>query len=285
MINNYPIVFQADAKQIIDIYNKVDNYLIEYDNSKSSEYCIIYFSSNNIYFPNTPDAFNEAIVEKNKFEWYNTRIRKGHKHIFIRDIKKQWYLTGTNKILNNPAKLLDFLKVEAKGYKIITLGSSAGGFASVLFGQQLNAQMIYSFNGQFEVNSQLIKSKPTVDPVLFREQHNDFLRKFYDIKPFIKNAQSVHYFTSANSNWDIDQYLHVKDLKMKIYRFNTDHHGIPFIKTALSDVLNMEEQKLTEFSKKELHPIWFSIRIAGFLKTTKGLYQAAKVVIRNKIKN
>jgi len=49
------------------------------------------------------------------------------------------------------------LREESKRYSVITLGSSADGFAAVLYGQLLDAEIIYSFNGQFENNPLLKK--------------------------------------------------------------------------------------------------------------------------------
>ena len=107
------IVFQVDSKEVEQIYDNSKNYLIEYSSGKSNNenYCIIYFSSNDIYYPNNERAFINQIAVKNKFEWYNTRISKGVKHIFVRDIKKQWYLTGINKEINNIDKLFQFLSL------------------------------------------------------------------------------------------------------------------------------------------------------------------------------
>ena len=118
-------------------------------NAERKDICVVYFSSHNIYYPNTEEVFRKKIIEKDAYEWYSTRIEAGHKHIFIRDIQKQWYIQGINKRINSPEKLLDFLKKECEGYRIITVGSSAGGYAAVLYGSQLGAEKVFSFNGQY----------------------------------------------------------------------------------------------------------------------------------------
>ena len=98
------------------------NYLIEYSIHSQSNLCAIYFSSNGIYFPNTENTFNEIIVKKNRYEWYDTRVKDAQKHIFVRDVLKQWYVKGINSQIDTQAKLLDFLRKETEGYDIITIG-------------------------------------------------------------------------------------------------------------------------------------------------------------------
>ena len=118
-------VFQTDSEIVNKVYQKQNNYLIEFDEKGDKEWCAVYFCSNDIYYPNTEEIFRKRIIEKNFFEWYHSRITKASKHIFIRDIFKQWYLAGINQNINTPEKLIEFLKKETEGYKVVTIGSSA----------------------------------------------------------------------------------------------------------------------------------------------------------------
>ena len=61
---------------------------------------------------------------------------------FVRDVYKQWYLKGVNAEIDSIEKLYEFLKAETEGYQIVTVGSSAGGYAAVLFGYLLNATKV-----------------------------------------------------------------------------------------------------------------------------------------------
>ena len=72
-----------------------DNYKILYNSLGEKDECIIFFSSNNIYYPNTQDQLEDTI-EKNKFEWENIAksksiLTKYGKMIFVRDMWKQWW--------------------------------------------------------------------------------------------------------------------------------------------------------------------------------------------------
>jgi len=271
-VTNQPFVFQSDSPIVKSTYLGNDNFLIEYDKSQESKYCAIYFCSNNIYYPNTEESFKSSILDKNRYEWYGTRVKYAHKHIFIRDIYKQWYLTGINGNINSPEKLLSFLKTETKGYEIITLGSSAGGFAAVLYGSLLKAQLMLSFNGQFEIKSLLKTSTESVDPILFRFNKHKKLLDFFDVKPFINNAKNIFYFYSNGSDIDSRQKKHITDIKLNTISFKTSHHGVPFLKCNLPAVLAKTHQELILLSGKKHNPLWFSIQMVGLKETFNGFF-------------
>ena len=267
-----PFVFQSDAGVVNDVFNNQPNYLIEYDKSVPGEYCIVYFSSNDLYYPNSEIAFAENVLKRNRFEWYQTRIKYGHKHIFIRDIKKQWYLGGINREIDSPRKLLEFLKKECSGYKSVFLGSSAGGFIAVIMGQQVNAERIYTFNGQFEILSLLKKENAAlIDPILYRNRNNRQLLPYYKAVDFIINPDSIFYFHSSRSKWDIEQAALVNHLPVHILSFHTSNHGVPFLKSNLPAVINLPETELRKLSGKKMHPLFFSLKMVGLLKTIEGL--------------
>lgn len=280
-ITNHTItVFQCDA-DIVKQIRKQDNYLIRYsDDCPGKEYCAIYFSSNDIYFPNTETVFQKRIVEKDFYEWYGSRIQKAHKHIFVRDIFKQWYLAGINEKINTPELLNDFLRQETEGYKIIAVGSSAGAYAAILHGSLLGAERVIAFNPQFEINSLLERSQEAINPLVFRLKETN-TRKYYDIVPFVNDSVDIFYFYSNQSSWDMEQCRHSEKLK-EIHRisFSTAHHGIPFLKVALHKVLNLEKNDLEHYAKKVQSPFIFTVKTVGIKKAVSGflkqLYEAYK---------
>jgi hypothetical protein len=266
-------VFQTDSNIVQKAYVENPNYLIEYSDNvptQTQDYCTVYFSSHNIYYPNTKNVFQNRIVENNSYEWYNTRVQKSYKHIFVRDIFKQWYIAGINAEINSPEKLLEFLQQETKGYKVITLGSSAGGYAAVLYGSLLNAFQVMAFNPQFEVQTLLEKSSEKINPLLFRLK-NDPVSIYYDIYDFINEEIDIYYFYSNKSVWDMGQYNHIKDLK-RIHKigFSTAHHGIPFLKIVLPHIVSLEKNDLNKLSNKTYNSWLFSMKIVGFWSTISG---------------
>jgi hypothetical protein len=268
------IVFQTDSEFIKQAL-KQDNYLIEYseNNEHNEKYCVIYFSSHNIYYPNTEEVFTKNIIQKNRLEWYGSRIEKGSKHIFIRDIQKQWYLKGINNKINSIEKLAEFLKAETEGYKTIMLGSSAGGYAAVLFGSILNVEYMLSFNGQFQMYDILERSNELTDPIVFRQKDNIVVNKYYSLKSFIKSPNKVFYFHSNKSNWDITNKRHIEGVGLNTLSFKTKNHGIPFVRSALSKIINMSYNDLNRISNKKYNPIIFSFRHGGVIPTMQILYR------------
>jgi hypothetical protein len=273
--------FQTDSEIVREKY-KSDNYLIEYnDKYKHIPRCIIYFSSHDIYYPNTELAFKNRILEKDYYEMYHTRIEKAYKHIFIRDIQKQWYIAGINDRINTPQLLLEFLKEETKGYQVVTLGSSAGGYAAVLYGSLLFAQFVLSFNGQFELETLLNTSNPEIDPLLFRNRKSE-LSLYYNLRNFTNRKVNVYYFTSIKSSWDNQQFIYFKDVEsLKPVLFNTSHHGVPFVKSALHSVINMKIETLNSISNKKFNPLFFSIKYGGLVATILILFNQVLRKLKN----
>jgi hypothetical protein len=272
-IEQKEFVFQIDSDIVKAAFEK-ENFVVRYDKTcNNRNTCAIYFSSNDIYFPNSEAAFINRILDKDFYEWHNTRFKDVYKHIFIRDLHKQWYLSGINANVDNPYALLNLLINETRGYQIWTIGSSAGGYAAILYGTWLNAERVFSFNGQFEIASLLEKSSRNVDPLLFRYADSD-LAKLYDLKQLINTDTDIYYFTSKKSEWDFQQASHVEDIRsINVVQFNTSHHGIPFVKDALSEVINLDKETLNGLAQKTHHPIWFSIERIGIYKTLRSIYK------------
>ena len=83
----------------------LDNYLIECTN-KDSDYCVIYFSSSGIYYPNTEEELQKLVDNKKHYEWMHHKITKAKKNIFIRDVAKQFYVIGINEKISTIDRLI-----------------------------------------------------------------------------------------------------------------------------------------------------------------------------------
>lgn len=267
-------VFQTDSEIVRQVYQQENNYLIEYTPKGNPNCCAIYFCSNDIYYPNTEEIFRKRIINKNFFEWYHSRIEKASKHIFVRDVFKQWYLAGINQHINTPDKFLDFLKEETKGYELITIGSSAGGYAAILYGSLLHAKQVLAFNPQVEIESLLKRSSEAKDPLIFRIK--DERTQYFNILPYINKNTDIFYFYSNKSQWDIEQNKHIRDIP-NLYKiaYHSKHHGIPFLKVALPITINLNNNQLKQLSKKSHNPIWFTIQTVGVKQTIQGFFQQA----------
>jgi hypothetical protein len=267
-----PFVFQTDSDIVRKVYQENPNYLIEYsEDCPNQEYCTIYFCSHNIYYPNTEEIFKKRIVEKNFYEWYGTRIKKSYKHIFIRDIFKQWYLRGINSEINTPAKLFDFLIKETNGYKVIIVGCSAGGYASVLYGSLLQAEKVLAFSPQFTIATLLDSSSENIDPLIFRLKDMP-VAKYYDLNNFINPETDIYYFYPNKSKWDIEQFGHIRHFhNIHTITILTNHHGVPFPKACLPEILNYSKNRLNALTGNPHNFYMFSIHLVGFWKTLSRL--------------
>lgn len=255
-------IFQIDSDIVNQTYQD-NNYQIEFNNNcPFQEYCAIYFSSNDIYYPNNEQTFRQRIIIQNSYEWYKTRIVKAYKHIFLRDIYKQWYLKGINSQINSPQKLIEWLKNETNGYKIITIGSSAGGYAAILYGSMLNAHKVIAFNPQFEIRTILNEPEGILKNPIVNATLNTADAIYLNISNLISNKIKIFYFYSSNSPWDYQQSLLAKKhTNIFSIQFKSSHHGIPFLKGALQKVINYPEEYLYQLSLKTHYPIIFTITL------------------------
>lgn len=220
-----------DADLLENAYNK-NNYLIEYTKSNEN-LAVIYFSSHGIYRENTNEIFNKEINIKNRFEWYKIRIKRARKHIFIRDILKKFYEEGINSRINSIDKLLDFLKSETAGMQIITVGSSAGGYMSLLAGIKLNAEMIFAFS-----------------PIV---KHYTGERKYEDLTKLLKyNNSNIFYFTPIYSKNDLEQLDFIADIihpKLNIYKYKSHTHGPNLKRKGLKGLINSSPEFISFVNK------------------------------------
>lgn len=74
------------------------------------------------------------------------------------------------------------------------------------------------------------------------------------------------------------QFESIAFLGCNVISFKTERHGIPFLKSGLGKILNLGDAVLRELTKQKQHPFLFSIKIAGFDETVKGLFKAAEKI-------
>lgn len=278
-------IFQVDSVLVKKYYSESDNIkIIDIEGTENSKLCVIYFSSNELYYPNTEKAFNSTIVNRDKYEWINNKFPGASRHIFVRDIQKQWYIEGTSSKYNNPDKVAEYLKELCDGYMIYTLGSSAGGFAAILFGSLIQAKRVYAFNAQLNLNLTLKSSDLKVNPILYKYFNNEEINKYYLISNFLNENCQYFYFQSANSNIDIIQYegCSAKAMINKI-EFKTSNHGFPFLRHNLKHVLCLQERDLLHLSKSKIHPLLFSIRLDGFFPAVLLIVNAVLTRLKKKL--
>lgn len=230
-----------------DIVYNYDNYMVKYEEkNKASNLCVIYCASSGIYFPNTEEAFVEAFLKQdNKFEWTNHIIKRAYKHIWIRDITKEFYVRGINNRINNIDKLIDFMRKESEGLKLITVGSSGGGYIATVLGSVLKAECVYSFSGFYDLDI----LDETIWPLIKTREAREDNQKWYQLREEVsKSKVPVLYFWPAKLKGDRKQARSIKGVEnVHSYKLNSKVHGIPFgDQQHIDKILNSGSRQLIE---------------------------------------
>ena len=231
------------GKNFEEVYAK-NNYLVE-ESEKQGDICAIYFSSAGIYFPNTEEQFINSFITNDKYEWFDNRLLVASKHIFVRDVAKQFYISGINYEVNSIDKLIDLLKRLTKGYEIITVGSSAGAYMATVAGMTLNAKAIFCFSGYF--NLRLLDQK--VWPYIGKYWDSD-RNKWFNISESLQDYRGIFiYFYPALNEGDKIQaeqisLIHRKDFY--VFPCCSSKHGVPFSKMVLKKIFRRDVDSLKQ---------------------------------------
>ncbi len=264
-------IYSTSSKLVKDTFLSEENILIEENETWESDTVVIYFSCNGIYHPRTDEVFTDTIIKNNHFEWQNQKnnIRNIRKRVYVRDLYMQWYIRGINGYISSIDELATHLNNIIGNSNVITIGSSAGGYAAALFGVLLHAEYSICFNAQFSLSKILKDFKFAKENPFIAESSSEYL----DIRNIIRNGETpIYYFCSGNSDIDIIQLQLVQNTSnIHVFNFDNERHAIPFYIFNLSAILNSSSKQLLSFYKKFKHKKikrWkFSIATIG-LKST-----------------
>ena len=210
------------------------------------------------------------MIKNNRYEWQNIAKSdliqyQAGKIIFLRDIYKQWYVTGINSNINSITKLIHFLYNRTRGYEIITVGNSAGGYMATLCGTLLSAKLIFNFSGQYVLNIGKLNDEYYY---LKKYEKNPFYAQYFDIRPFImSNPNSpIMYFFPSKSNQDQEQYNLIKGLEnIFSFSFNQNTHGSSMygrdMPCVIGTELNILKMLYDIFADKIINPDLFSLNL------------------------
>jgi len=253
----------AELQELIAEQFHKDNYIIRTDSAKEGEkYAVVYCSSNGVYRNDTVEDFTKSILQIDNFEWYMTRIPYAEKHIFIRDITKKFYKFGINdKDLNSTEKVAEMLKRETEGYKVITIGSSAGASVAIILGKMLNADFTIAF-------SPLLKN---YNSVLTEEilEENKTTKAFFNDVDYADSDIPIFYIYPNGSDWDIFNSKLLKDFQnVRFLPIQSDIHGVPLNKRILKKLLSCDKETLKNFinykTTDSVNEFAFARKIGGF---------------------
>lgn len=126
--------------------------------------------------------------------------------IYVRDLLHQWYLNRLIGIGNGVVENKDFLEEKIRKMRpsrVITLGTSAGGFGAILYGTLMEVDRIVVFSPQTFRNKWLCFWKwdyRWLDRVVDIYRASEENRKFLDLKTLAKhfNGTLVLYYDRTN---------------------------------------------------------------------------------------
>lgn len=150
-----------------------------------------------VAFSGLEAAYQDNIIFE--FSGYLSKIASKFDRKFYVDPRKSWYQYGVPEISSNLDEFIQYLKRVIQPYeKIIFIGASAGGYASILFGSILNIDTVIAFVPQTLLIDEVCKSCYASD---YTEMH-----EYKDLKKVI-NDTTNYVFVCAENIEDIN-HLH-----------------------------------------------------------------------------
>ena len=124
--------------------------------------------------------------------------------MFMIDITRKWYLGGLKGIGKNFDHTLAFLKREIQNYdKVIFMGASAGGYASILFGSLLKVDAVIAWWPQTDLDHVLkkIKNARLDEPICSPKLHKlKTFKKYNNLNTVINST--TQYFINTKRGRD-----------------------------------------------------------------------------------
>lgn len=259
-------LFTTDIGVIKEVWENNPNYLVR-DINKNHKKCLILFSSNGLYFPDTRETFVEKVINEDRYEFKRvTDSKKIAKRfgriIYVRDVWKAHYVNGINEKQDSIDKLIEKLKELTQGYRITTAGISSGGYMAVVAAIQLHAEKALCFSGQFHLN--VSKRK------LLQKYENDKTRnKYFDITELIQGADvPIVYFYPMKCADDISQAERVRGIDNVIMLpFDYAEHAntvLPYNFKYLFDMSVDRYRRISRrFGKTAFKKVFFLILTGG----------------------
>lgn len=253
-----------DIYDLIQAEYEKDNYKIEYNNCKNG-LAYIYCSSNALYEKDNLQSFEDKIIKEDRYEWSNLRADcKPEIEIFIRDIWLSWYVKGINSRVNSYDKLIDFIRSITKGYTVRCIGASSGGFIGSILAIELNAEISYSFAGQFSLSHHFDHLKQ--NPYL-KEYCTSGEKKYIEYYTRIPDSSTnIFYMFPNRSKQDQEQYELVKTMnQLHTVKIDIDEHGVAIYPFALPKYLSYNLHEIEKLAGGgSMSKMNASIKIGGW---------------------
>jgi pimeloyl-ACP methyl ester carboxylesterase len=164
-------------------------------------------------------AFNARVSKR--FGFYKILAERPETKLFVRDTSNQWYNAGCGELGADVTSITEALKrlIEPLGPReIVTLGSSMGGYAAILFGALLGAKRAITFAPQTWIDPMFALSPPAAT-----------VRQVADLTATVEAtpATAVDIIVGPDSLVDLYQAVRLAHLpSVTIYEVAGHAHGI-----------------------------------------------------------
>jgi pimeloyl-ACP methyl ester carboxylesterase len=167
------------------------------------------------------------------FQFVNTLASYDVNVIFLRDLKRNWYLNGIPGAGETVSDIVEFLKNEiekAGSNKVIAIGASAGAYAALLYGARLQADTIIAFSPQTFLGPLRrilyldYRWKTRMKQIYEGRKKNEV---YYDLKPWLKQFNGeAKLLYDASHRLDRFHAARLKQNNIEHIRFAIGGHGL-----------------------------------------------------------
>lgn len=122
--------------------------------------------------------------------------------------------------------MVKYLEPFVKGYRLVTVGNSAGGYLAMILGILLHAAFVISISGQVDIT--LYASDGDAYPELCRSKENPEKSKYFNILDMLQRSEvPIFYLYAARCGQDKDQFRMVEGFQC-VYpvAFDSFQHGV-----------------------------------------------------------
>ena len=203
--------------------------------------------------------------------------------MWVRDVQKQWYVNGISATVSSIDALVVELRSRVGARRVVTVGSSAGGYAAALFGVLLGAERAICFSAQFDLElAAMQEGGQRFNKLLFDHRSDPRRARYYQVRKLIEGGDTpIFYFFATMSPVDVPQYETVVGSRNLFpIPIIGRAHGIPCWPFNLGWIVNSSADRLRSLSGRCLRNpagrLGFSLRTLGLYATGIALVGAAR---------
>lgn len=221
--NNYITLHESlIAGGIVNPFNEINSSLasigpIEKRFISNSEALVIVFSGMSTRLSMPPAEF------------LRTFIKKELNLMFVKDFRQCWYQKGLLGISDSIDETIAFFKQEMSKHnfkKIICVGTSAGGYAAILFGTMLNADEILAFSPQSKVNRDIFRNFKSTGSSIKDIDFNSPYLNLSKLPELSSYSGTINLFYGSQNKRDTNHAMNLSQFKsVNLIPLPTDTHA------------------------------------------------------------